>query len=247
MRSFHASSASSNTTNPRKLWTSVNKILHRKISNSLPTCPDSASLSLTLLLTFSHLSFTKFILIFSLIHLELLIYLALILLRNLTSACLLQWMRYQNLPMNLMTLMVTLILFLPLFLRNVNLLYFQLSPISSIIHLLVVFFLINLDLAHFILSLTNQTVIKMTCLIIDLFLSLLSKLTERVVKNHLTNFTSATNLLNSSQSACTKYHSTETTLLAVHDHVIRAISQQQITRLVFLTVLLPLTLLIILF
>ena len=60
-------------------------------------------------------------------------------------------------------------------------------------------------------------------------MSFLSKLTERVVKNRLTNFISNNNLLNSSQSAYTKYHSTETTLLAVHDHIIRAISQQQIT------------------
>ena len=44
MRSFHASSVSSNITNPRKLWATVNKILHRKISNSLPTCLDSTFL-----------------------------------------------------------------------------------------------------------------------------------------------------------------------------------------------------------
>jgi hypothetical protein len=44
-RSSHTSSVSSNITNPRKLWTTVNKILHRKISNSLPTCPDSTFLS----------------------------------------------------------------------------------------------------------------------------------------------------------------------------------------------------------
>jgi Reverse transcriptase (RNA-dependent DNA polymerase) len=65
-------------------------------------------------------------------------------------------------------------------------------------------------------------------------LSFLSKLTERLVKNRLTNVISDNNLLNSSQSAYTKYHSTETTLLAVHDHVIRAISQQQITCLCLL-------------
>ena len=62
----------------------------------------------------------------------------------------------------------------------------------------------------------------------------LSKLTERVAKNRLTNFISNNNLLNSSQSAYTNYHSTETTLLAVHDHIIRAISQQQITCLCLL-------------
>ena len=66
----------------------------------------------------------------------------------------------------------------------------------------------------------------------DLFF--LSKLTERVAKNRLTNFISNNNLLNSSQSAYTNYHYTETTLLAVHDHIIRAISQQQITCLCLL-------------
>jgi Reverse transcriptase (RNA-dependent DNA polymerase) len=65
-------------------------------------------------------------------------------------------------------------------------------------------------------------------------LSFLSKLTERVAKNRLTNFISDNNLLNSFQSAYTKYHSTETTFLAVHDHVIRAIGQQQITCLCLL-------------
>ena len=131
-------------------------------------CLDSTFLSNSLSAYFSHLRFIKFILFFCLIHLELLlIYLALILLQNLTSSCLLQLMRSQNLSMNPMTFAVILILFLPLFLRNVNLHYFQLSPISSIFLL---FFLISLNSAQFILSLRNLIVIKMTCVIIDLFL-----------------------------------------------------------------------------
>ena len=131
-------------------------------------CLDSTFLSNSLSAYFSHLRFMKFILFFCLIHLELLlIYLALILLQNLTSSCLLQLMRSQNLSMNPMTFVVILILFLPLFLRNVNLYYFQLSPISSIFLL---FFLISLNSAQFILSLRNLIVIKMTCVIIDLFL-----------------------------------------------------------------------------
>ena len=40
--------------------------------------------------------------------------------------------------------------------------------------------------------------------------------------------------MNSFQSAYTKFNSTETTLLAVHDHVIRAMSQQQVTGLCLL-------------
>ncbi len=46
------------------------------------------------------------------------------------------------------------------------------------------------------------------------------------------------------QSACTKFHLTETALLAVHDHIIRAISQQQDTCLCLLEPPLRLTQLI---
>jgi len=54
-------------------------------------------------------------------------------------------------------------------------------------------------------------------------LSFLSKLNERVVKLCLVDFLSTTNLLNSFQSAYIKHHCTETTLLSVHDHIIKAI------------------------
>jgi len=56
-------------------------------------------------------------------------------------------------------------------------------------------------------------------------LSFLSKLTERVVNIRLTQHLSNNNLLNSFQSAHTKYHSTESTLLAVCGHIIKAMSQ----------------------
>ena len=65
-------------------------------------------------------------------------------------------------------------------------------------------------------------------------LSFLSKLTERVVKQRLTHHLSSNGLLNSFQSAYTKHHSTESTLLAVHDHIIKAMSQQKITALCLL-------------
>ena len=55
-------------------------------------------------------------------------------------------------------------------------------------------------------------------------LSYLSKLTERLVKNRLADHLNENNLMNSFQSAYTKFNSTETTLLAVHDHIIRAMS-----------------------
>ena len=65
-------------------------------------------------------------------------------------------------------------------------------------------------------------------------LSYLSKLTERLVKNRLADHLNENNLMNSFQSAYIKFNSTETTLLAVHNHVIRAMSQQQVTGLCLL-------------
>jgi hypothetical protein len=65
-------------------------------------------------------------------------------------------------------------------------------------------------------------------------LSFLSKLTERIVKCRLMDHLSKNNLLNSFQSAYVKSHSTETTLLSVHDYIIRAMSLQQITCLCLL-------------
>ena len=70
-------------------------------------------------------------------------------------------------------------------------------------------------------------------------LSFLSKLTERVVKIRLTQHLSSNNLLNKFQSAYTEHHSTESTLLAVHDHIIKAMSQQQVTALFSWISLLP--------
>jgi len=65
-------------------------------------------------------------------------------------------------------------------------------------------------------------------------LSFLSKLTERVVKNRLTSHLSTNNFLNSYQYAYTKHHSTESTLLAVHDHIIKSMSEQKVIALCLL-------------
>ena len=65
-------------------------------------------------------------------------------------------------------------------------------------------------------------------------LSYLSKLTERIVKTRLTEHLSIYNLLNPFQSAYIKGHSTETTLLSVHDQIIKAMSLQQVTCLTLL-------------
>jgi len=60
-------------------------------------------------------------------------------------------------------------------------------------------------------------------------LSLLSKLTERVVKLRLVDYLSTNSFLNAIQSAYIKRHSTETTVISVHDHIIKAMSHQQVT------------------
>ena len=65
-------------------------------------------------------------------------------------------------------------------------------------------------------------------------LSYLSKLTEKIVKTRLTEHLTNNNLLNPFQSAYIKSHSTETTLLSVHDHIIKAMSLQQVTCLTLL-------------
>jgi hypothetical protein len=60
-------------------------------------------------------------------------------------------------------------------------------------------------------------------------LSFLSKLTERIAKNRLMNHLSANKLLNSFQYDYLKSHSPETTLLSVHDYIVRAMSLQQVS------------------
>jgi len=64
----------------------------------------------------------------------------------------------------------------------------------------------------------------------------LSKLTERVVKLRLADYLSTNNLLSFLQSAYIKHHSTETTLLSVHDHIIKAMSHQLVTCLTLLDI-----------
>jgi len=64
-------------------------------------------------------------------------------------------------------------------------------------------------------------------------LSFLSKLTERVVHNRLDQHLSQNSLYNSHQSAYTKFHSTETALLSVHNSLTQAIAKQQVSCLLW--------------
>ena len=65
-------------------------------------------------------------------------------------------------------------------------------------------------------------------------LSFLSKLTERITKDRLHHHLASNTMYNSFQSAYTKFHSTETTLLALHDHLISSMDRQQVTGLTLL-------------
>jgi len=65
-------------------------------------------------------------------------------------------------------------------------------------------------------------------------LPFLSKLTERLVKSQLMEHLTNNSLLNSHQSAYLKFHSTETVLLSLHDHLVQSISHQKITGLCLL-------------
>ena len=72
-------------------------------------------------------------------------------------------------------------------------------------------------------------------------LSLIFKITKRIVKSRLNEHLSSNSLYNPNQSVYTKYHSTETTRLFLNDHLITAIGHQQVSCLAFSTFLLPLT------
>ena len=60
-------------------------------------------------------------------------------------------------------------------------------------------------------------------------LSMLSKLTEKLVKCRLTDYLSTNSLLNPLQSAYVKSHSTETVLLSLHDRLVKSIGKQELT------------------
>jgi len=65
-------------------------------------------------------------------------------------------------------------------------------------------------------------------------LSLISKIIERVVKSRLIDHLFSHNLLNPHQSAYRRHHSTETSLLYTHDHLINAVGSQKLSCLCLL-------------
>ena len=63
---------------------------------------------------------------------------------------------------------------------------------------------------------------------------LISKIIERVVKSRLTDHLFSHNLLNPHQSAYRRHHSTETSLLYIHNHLITAVGSQKLSCLCLL-------------
>ena len=235
-RKFNSSLISSSRTNPRELWKSVNQLLHR---SSAPTLPSSDSLK-NLSQSFATFFSDK-------IH-----KLHTALLSN--RACVSPHLPPPVTPPNFSSLN-------PINVDEVSKLLSQspdtncdLDPIPtsllkqcSSVLLPTITQIINLSLSTGIFpdqfkhcsvhphlkkpkldkeNLTNYRPIS--------HLSFLSKLTERAVKQRLTDYLSSNNLLNPNQSAYIKSHSTETTLLSVHDHIIKALSLQRVTCLTLL-------------
>ena len=63
------------------------------------------------------------------------------------------------------------------------------------------------------------------------YFSVITKITERGVKICLLDHLASNHLLNPNQSAHTKHHWTDTTLLSLHNHLSNTISHQQVSRL----------------
>ena len=122
---------------------------------------------------------------------------------------------------------------LPLSSNNANLFFFPQSQISSTYLCPLESFLINSKTVLYIHSSKNPTLAKKTYPTTGQYLTYLTY-PNSLVKNRLADRLNENNLMNSFQSAYTKFNSTETTLLAVHDHVIIAMSQQQVTSLCLL-------------
>jgi len=67
-----------------------------------------------------------------------------------------------------------------------------------------------------------------------LLFKVISKIIERVVKSRLTDHLFSHSLLNPHQSAYHRHHSTETSLLYIHNHLITAIGSQKLSCLCLL-------------
>ena len=133
----------------------------------------------------------------------------------------------------LLTLFVILIQSLPLSSNNANLFFFPQSQISSTYLCPLESFLINSKTVLYIHFSKNPTLTKKTYPTTGQYLTYLTYPNSQndLLKTDLLTISMKTIswTLSSLPSAYTKFNSTETTLLAVHDHIIRAMSQQQLS------------------
>jgi hypothetical protein len=235
-KTYNASLISASISNPRKLWNSINTLLDRKPTSHLPSSPSGKSLSQMFASFFSDKILT--------LHTAL---------KSVTTNSSPHTLPRET-PTSLDSFAPATEAEISKIIRNSSNAFCDLDPIPTS--------LLKQCLPTLLSTLTNIINLSLatgffpdqfkSCSVIPLLkkhnldkedlsnyrpishLSFLSKLTERVVKKRLTQHLSSNNLLNSFQSAYTKHHSTESTLLAVHDHLIKAMSQQKITALCLL-------------
>ena len=232
---YHTQLITANSSNPRQLWKTINTLLHRSAIPSLPNLTSTSSIAQQFTIFFSD-KVTKLRAIIppvnqsphfphpSVTPPSFLQFrptdsdeITKLVLQSPTKQCELD-------PIPTSILKQTISVLAPVISRIINLslssgsvpLSFQQSVVSPLLKKP------NLDKN----SLSNYRPISN--------LSFLSKLTERVVKNRLSEHLQQNSLLNSFQSAYTLFHSTESVLLSLHDFIIRAICKQQVTCLCLL-------------
>jgi hypothetical protein len=235
-RDYFSNLISTNATNSRKLWNTVNVLLHRKSPPVLPTYTDLSSLCQ---------SFAKF-------FCDKVTDLHAKLLAKTTHAS--PHTSPSHHPTNLSYFQPTTVEEVSKLLAQSPVTNCELDPIPTTLLLQCASILIPTITNIINLSLSSGVFPQQfkTCSVHPLLkksnldkenlsnyrpvshLSFLSKLTERIVQTRLMHHLSSHNLLNPFQSAYIKFHSTETALLSLHDHIIKAMGQQQITCLCLL-------------
>ena len=238
-KSFYASLVQSSSSKPPALWKTINNILHRTANRSLPTSSPLAALPQLFATYFSDKISKK-------LHFNLL--------TNLSST------PAHSLPPSPTPLLHP---FTPATLLEIdNLLpqssdsYYNLDPVPT-----TVLKKISNAISPTILSIVNLSIttgpfpstlnssiispllkkpslnkedLSNYCPIANL--SFISKLAKIIFKKHLLDHLTSNSLLYLFQFAYTKFYSTETTLLSLHDHLSNAISMQQVSCLCLLDI-----------
>jgi len=205
----YASLIAPSSSNPRKLWNSINTLLECKPSPLLPSLASSQSLSQMFTTFFSDKIFKLHITLKSsstvIFRLKTLLPYAALPLRSLKMKCLKSYLSSNSFsdldPIPTSLLKQCLSALLPALTNVINRslasgTFLDQFKSCSVIPLLKKYNLDEKDLSNY-RPIAHR--------------SFSSKLTERVVKNRLTSHLSTNNILNSYQSAYTKHHSTEST------------------------------------